>query len=60
MGTDEEGLLEVLCSRTGQQLKDIMVAYKLGKREETGSRGVQLYFSVKRAEHVSFAFICLL
>ncbi|XP_031431735.1 annexin A2-like [Clupea harengus] len=29
MGTDEEGLLEVLCSRTGQQLKDIMVAYKL-------------------------------
>ncbi|XP_041961748.1 annexin A2-like isoform X1 [Alosa sapidissima] len=28
MGTDEEGLLEVLCSRTGPQLKDTMVAYK--------------------------------
>ncbi|XP_062394445.1 annexin A2-like isoform X2 [Sardina pilchardus] len=28
MGTDEEGLLAVLCTRTGPQLKDTMVAYK--------------------------------
>lgn len=28
LGTDEEGLLEVLCTRSPQQLRDITVAYK--------------------------------
>ncbi|KAL2084540.1 hypothetical protein ACEWY4_020058 [Coilia grayii] len=28
MGTDEEGLLEVLCTRTGPHLKEVMLAYK--------------------------------
>uniref|UniRef100_A0A4W4EX55 Annexin n=1 Tax=Electrophorus electricus TaxID=8005 RepID=A0A4W4EX55_ELEEL len=33
LGTDEEALLEVLCTRSPDQLRDITVAYKEGKRQ---------------------------
>lgn len=36
LGTDEQVLIEIICSRSNQQLKDIKAAYKTSKLTNSG------------------------
>ena len=43
LGTDEEGLLEVLCSKSPQQLRDITIAYKQGETHTHARRCIHTH-----------------
>lgn len=43
-GTDDDVLIEILASRSGEQIKDIIKIYKKGRRGKTTMRPISLFF----------------